>query len=177
MKNKNIILMGFMGSGKTTVGKILSKDFMYKFFDTDTEIEKKTGMTVSDIFDKYGESRFRELEIEVVEEISEEENAVISTGGGIVLNECNMKNLCKKGYIVYLEASSEKIYDNLKDDTTRPLLANLNSQQEKLKKIQELLSKREPLYCRYSQLTVETTGKALEQSIEYIKTHIFKEDK
>ena len=170
--HSNIVLIGFMGSGKTTVGRMLSEYLEYDFLDTDCEVEKIAGMAVGQIFENYGESRFRNLEIQVVEAASKNDKIVISTGGGIVLNERNIINLSKKGYIIYLKADVEKIYNNLKDDNTRPLLASVNSYSEKIEKIEKLLSVRENLYDSCSQLCVDTVDKNLEQCFEYIKKSI-----
>jgi len=108
----NIILTGFMGSGKSTCGKILSELIKMKFIDTDKMIEDRTGLTVSQIFEQYGEKKFREIESSVIEEVSKRDGYVIATGGGVVLSTQNMDNLRKSGKIIYLHISYKKTYRN-----------------------------------------------------------------
>ena len=152
---QNIIMVGFMGSGKTTAGKRVAKKLGYKFFDTDKYIEEKEGISINEIFALKGEPYFRSLELEVAREISEGENMVIGTGGGMVKNDEIMKLLKSNGVAVYLKASPEKIAKNLRNDNSRPLLAG----GDKLEKIKELLAERENLYIKNADITVETDKK------------------
>lgn len=144
---KNIVLTGFMGSGKTTVGKIIAETLNIDFIDTDSEIIKKLNLPIDEIFKRFGEEKFREVETEVTYELSQVENAVISTGGGIVLKKENIENLRKNGIIYYLHASPDIIFQRLSKDNTRPLLQN----NDKLKTIIRLLNIRIPYYknCDY----------------------------
>lgn len=120
----NIILVGYMGCGKTTVGKNVAKNKSFTFIDTDEMIEKQQGKKISEIFDKNGEAAFRDMETEYLKQLlgSNQENLVISTGGGMAVREENRKLLAKLGRVIYLKVSPEVVYDRLKTDTTRPLL-------------------------------------------------------
>lgn len=138
MKGKNIILLGLMGSGKSTVCAKISKKYKLNFLDFDDFIEREQEMSVADIFSQYGEKYFRELESELILKISNFENYVISTGGGIVENFENIEKLRKTGILFYLEATPETLYSRIKDDNTRPLLFCDNP----LLKMQELYEKR-----------------------------------
>lgn len=122
LNHRNIIFTGFMASGKTVVGKALAEKLGRKFIDSDGEIEKKCGMSIPEIFEKYGEEYFRKVEAEIIKDLSHENNAVISTGGGVVLNCDNIANLRKNGTVVNLEPERSVIIERLsQDDGTRPL--------------------------------------------------------
>lgn len=134
-----------MGCGKTTVGKELAKRLNFSFVETDYLIEKQENKTINQIFNIWGEQYFRKLERETCLKVSSFKNCVISTGGGIVKCEENIINLKKTGTIIYLRATPEKIYENLKYDNKRPLLKT----KDKFKTICTLLDEREPLYRKY----------------------------
>ncbi len=139
----NIVLTGFMCVGKTSVGKKLSELLNYEYLDTDSIIEAKTSMRISEIFEKYGEPYFRDIESKIVEEVSQLDKKVISTGGGVVLNKANMINLRKNGIIINLTATPDTIYERLKKQPgIRPLLNKPSPKEE----INKLLSFREPYY-------------------------------
>lgn len=140
----NIVLTGFMGTGKTVVGKLLAEKLSYQYIDTDESIEKDTGLKISEIFKNKGESYFREAESKVIILVSMLDKAVIATGGGVPLNKDNMKELEKTGKIVCLRAKPETIYERLKGDSTRPLLKKPDPMLE----IKELLQSREKYYKR-----------------------------
>lgn len=148
---KNIILCGFMGSGKSTIGKQLSEKLGTGFIDTDIYIEQKEGMTISQMFEKYGESYFRQKEKEVCEELSNLQRMVISTGGGTLLSDDNMKALKKNGVIFLLNVSSRTVLTRLKNDTTRPLL----QREDKEKAVKMMLSSRTPLYNRAADYVID----------------------
>lgn len=136
----NIILTGFMGSGKSTYGKMLSDITGMKFIDTDKLIEEKTGFTVTEIFTRYGEKRFREIESNIIEEVSDMDGCVIATGGGAVMSSQNMENLRKNGKIIYLRISYDKAMERTgKNIETRPLI-------HKGKDIKKIYNDRQELY-------------------------------
>ena len=123
---KNIVLIGLMGSGKTTIGKKLAEKLNMNFLDTDELIAIKAQKSIKLIFEEEGELFFRDLESEVIESVSKQENIVISTGGGAVLKEENINNLKKNGVLFHLFAPAEELFERIKDDTERPLINTAN---------------------------------------------------
>ena len=160
-KKSNIVLIGFMGCGKSSVGKRIAVNYNKKFIDTDSEIQCMCGMSINDIFKKYGESYFRKLERNYCKLAALNSGYIIATGGGIIKDENNIENLKLNGTIVYLRCSAEKIYRNIKNDNTRPLL---NGADDKLALICSLLEEREPLYSKYSDFTIDISSMRLEES-------------
>ena len=148
---KNLILCGFMGSGKSTIGKLLSEKLGARFIDTDSYIEQKEGMTISEMFEKYGEDYFRQRELETCEALSQLQKTVISTGGGTLLREENLRALKKNGVVFLLNISSRTVLNRLKNDTTRPLL----QQEDKEKAVKMMLTKRTPLYNRAADYVID----------------------
>ncbi|MCJ8342506.1 MAG: shikimate kinase [Cetobacterium sp.] len=146
----NIALIGFMGSGKTTVGKILARYLDMKFIDIDRAICAREKKTIPEIFEEKGEDYFRRLERLIIEEESSENNIVIATGGGVIIDNENIKNLKKTSYVVYLDCDVETIYQRVKRNKNRPLL-NVENMYEK---IEELYNKRRTLYSISSDLTI-----------------------
>ena len=151
MKKKNIILCGFMGSGKSTIGKQLAERLGMRFVDTDLYIEQKEGISISQIFAEKGEEYFRELELEVCEELSVLKSTVISTGGGTLLKDANVKAIKKNGTVFLLNVSSSTVLMRLKNDTTRPLL----QRDDKEKAVKMMLSQRTPLYNRAADYVID----------------------
>ncbi len=139
---KNIVLTGFMGTGKTEVGRALAQLKGLKLIDVDNEIENSEKMTINDIFEEFGEEKFREIETEMIEKVSREENVVISTGGGAVLKQQNMDALKKTGIVICLMATPETILERTGNSDERPLL----KVEKPLEKINELLQFRRPYY-------------------------------
>ena len=133
---KNIVLIGLMGSGKTTIGKKVAEKLNMKFVDTDELITQKAKKSIKLIFAEDGELFFRDLESEVIEEASRQENIVISTGGGVVLREENIDNLKKNGILFHLFAPAEELFERIKDDSERPLI-NTENPVKTLKTIQD----------------------------------------
>lgn len=146
---ENIALIGFMGSGKTTVGRQLARALEMKFVDIDKLIVEREGRTIPEIFETEGEAYFRRLESQIVEEESRDNNVVISTGGGVIIDNANIKNLQKSSFVVYLNCSIECVYQRVKRRKNRPLL----NVEDILTTITELHQSREKLYrisCDYS---------------------------
>jgi len=168
----NIALIGFMGTGKTAVGKVLSEKLGKQFFELDPLIEQKARKTIPEIFKGDGEIAFRELEIEVTKDISREKNAVIACGGGVVLNKINIDRLRKESVIVYLTASPKVILERTANDAEeRPLLKVADP----ARTIRELLRFRRPFYERAADITINTSKldikSIVEQIIAKIKQH------
>jgi shikimate kinase len=150
-----IALIGFMGTGKTVVGKLLAQKLVKDYIELDAEIEKEAGKSVVSIFREDGEARFREMETEMVGRAAGRQNAVIACGGGIVLNKENISRLKQEYVIVCLTASQEEIFKRTSEDSnTRPLLAVA----DRKKKIRELLELRRPLYEQAADITIDTSG-------------------
>lgn len=149
-QNMNIVLCGFMGCGKTTVGRVLAKRTGMPFVDMDNYIEEKVGMTVSEIFAKYGEDHFRNLEHEAAKELAEKNGCVISAGGGTLIYERNVEALRKSCRIVLLDVPLDTIKYRLRNDKKRPLL----QRPDKDKAMQELFDRRMPLYRAAARYTV-----------------------
>lgn len=154
----NIALIGFMGSGKTTVGKVLAKLMDMKFVDIDKIIAANEKKSVAEIFEEKGQIYFRDLEREIIAQESLKNNCVISTGGGSILDNENIKRLRETSFVVYLDCTIECLYQRLKNSTTRPIL---NDTDDKRKLIEELYEKRRFLYEISADFTVkidETTN-------------------
>jgi shikimate kinase len=162
---ENIVLIGFMGSGKTTVGKRLANLLGCTFIDTDLEIELNTGLKISEIFRKYGEKRFRAEEAVVVQRASSASGIVIATGGGVVLQPDNMARLRQTGYIILLEATPEVIAKRIQHQDVRPLL-QINGNPEAL--IERLIAERAPDYSNCD-LKVDTSELNLDQVAAQIR--------
>ena len=154
--SENIILVGPMGVGKTTIGSHLARKLKYDFVDSDTEIEKRTGASISLIFDIEGEEGFRKREAQMIGELTERRHIVLSTGGGSVLDETSRQNLRSRGYVVYLKASVDILYQRLKKSRNRPLMET----EDKQKVIEELMAEREPLYLAVADVTIATDGRS-----------------
>lgn len=159
---ENIILVGYMGSGKTTVGEKIAKEHHMKFLDTDRYIEEVQGMSINELFQQFGEESFRTLETEILQTLETSSyNTVISTGGGIVLKEENRKLLQKMGRVIFLDASSEEIFTRLHGDNTRPLLAG-GSEEEIKHKIETMLERRMPYYMATANAVIQVDGRSVE---------------
>ena len=139
---KNLVLTGFMGTGKTTVGKILAKKLGYRFVDSDIEIERAEQKSISELFDLYGEDGFRDIESRVIAQLSQKNNSVIATGGGAVLRKENIENLRKNGVVILLRTDIDTIASRLADKTDRPLARG-----QSLEELSKRLADREPYYA------------------------------
>lgn len=158
MKN-NIILIGYMGCGKTSLGKKLSYKERIALLDTDKMIEQKQGMTITEIFDKKGEGAFRIMETECLKEIMEySERYVISVGGGLPMKEENRRLLKELGTVVYLRARPDTIYERLKNDTSRPLLRG----DDPKGKIEDMIGQRGPVYELAADCVIDVDEKGYE---------------
>ncbi len=150
MKEIKIFLTGFMTSGKSTIGPILANVFGLNFYDLDKEIEKEENCTIVEIFDKKGETYFRQLEYQVLKKLIEEKGVVISLGGGTITSKVNLDLMKQNGKIIYLKASPKNLYKRLKNKIDRPLFRDLvlgeNKEEDFINKIQDLLDKRKNYY-------------------------------
>ncbi len=160
---KNIIITGFMGTGKSIVAKELARKLKMEYIDTDQIIEKRQGLSISDIFAKYGEKYFREQESKLVKELSKKENMVIATGGGTLLSSDNTRILSQKGKIICLYADSQIIYNRVRRKKDRPLLKGENI----LNKINHLLKERKRMYDNIK-LKIDTTNFTIQEVVDKI---------
>lgn len=162
---KNVVLIGFMGSGKSSVGRQLAHRLAYRFVDTDQMIEQKAGKSISMIMEEGGEKAFRRMEQELLETLKDmPEKNVISTGGGLPIAEGNADILKQAGFVIYLRTRPETVLERLSGDTQRPLLAG----PDKEKKIRGLLEYREPIYEYACHMAVDTDKKGLLELSEEI---------
>lgn len=151
-KKDNIFLVGLMGAGKTTVGRLLAKQLGKTFIDVDHEIEARTGVKIPVIFEIEGEAGFRKREEAVLEELVGRSNTILGTGGGAVLSPRNRDLLRQNGTVVYLRGSPEQLYERTRHDRNRPLLQT----EDPLAKLRELFAIRDPLYREVADLVVDT---------------------
>jgi shikimate kinase len=163
---QNVFLVGLMGAGKTTVGKALAKNLGMTFFDTDLEIEKRSGVRIATIFEMEGEIGFRKREKAMIEELTDKSNIVLATGGGAVLDPSNRAILKKRGEVIYLRASVPDLVQRTKFDRNRPLLQNTNPQV----KLEELFLMRDPLYREVAHHIVDTGNQPVAIIIQKIET-------
>ena len=152
---RNVYLIGPMGSGKTAVGRRLAVLLGKEFFDSDVEIEKRTGVDIRYIFEKEGETKFREREREVIADLTALPDVVVATGGGVILAPANRERLATTGTVVYLETNIETLVRRTKAAKTRPLLMN----DEPRAVLEQLMVVRRPLYEGIADLRVETSGR------------------
>ncbi len=166
---KNIVLTGFMGTGKSEVSRELSRILGWKAVDIDTEIEASRKMTITEIFEQVKEPGVRDIETETIKKFSNSKNVIISTGGGAVLRQENMDSLRENGVIVCLTARAETILKRTNKNNDRPLL----QVDDPLKKIKELLDFRKPYYAK-ADIMIDTEGKTplqvAEEIIEKVKS-------
>lgn len=153
-----------MGSGKTAVGKILARSLGFRFFDSDAEIEERTGVDIPYIFEKEGETGFREREREVIDALTQLQEIVVATGGGAVLMPENREHLASRGCVVYLRTGVQQQLDRTRHGRHRPLLHTSDPEG----KLRELMAHRAPLYDSIAELTVQTDGRQVRAVAEEI---------
>jgi shikimate kinase len=161
---RSVFLIGPMGSGKSAVGKQLARALHAPFYDSDTEIEHRTGVDIPFIFEKEGEAGFRAREREVIAALTAIEPVVIATGGGAILAPENRRHLAERGVVVYLEASVAQQVERVRHGRHRPLLHNV----EPAEKLADLMAVREPLYTEIADLRVGTDGRKVQQVVDLI---------
>lgn len=159
----NICLIGFMGAGKTSVGRLVAEQLQFHYLDTDEMIQAATGKTIGDIFSANGEPAFRALEEKAVQELAGKTRTVISAGGGLPVNPANLDSLKSHALIVCLWASPAKIWERVKNQTHRPLLRDAEPQQ----KIRELLAARAPSY-RQADILLNTDSRSLREVAQQV---------
>lgn len=153
--NPNLVLIGYMGTGKTTVGRQCARALGFRFVDTDKTVERRAGRSISQVFAEDGEPMFRQMEKEAIREAALRVHVVIATGGGAVLDADNVRALRSSGVVVWLCVGAEEIARRCRGRTTRPLLADAP---DLLERVRVMLAEREPYYRAAADAVVETTG-------------------
>lgn len=156
----NIFLVGMMGAGKTTVGKLLAQQLGKTFVDSDEEIQQRTGVTIPHIFDVEGEAGFRQRETNVIQDLVRLDNMVLATGGGAVLNGQNRDALRGNGIVIYLRSSVHDLWQRTRHDRNRPLLQTADPRAT----LKDLYEQRDPLYSQVADLVI-STGKQSAHSL------------
>ena len=162
----NIFLIGLMGAGKTTVGKLIAKNLGKTFYDTDHVIEQRTGVKIPTIFELEGEAGFRKRETEALIELAHLDNIVLATGGGAIIAPENRDILRQYGYVIYLRANVNELYLRTRNDKNRPLLQNVDAKA----KLEQLFHARNPLYTETSDLIVDTGHQPVAVIVHKIET-------
>ena len=170
-KPNNIVLIGPMGSGKTTVGRRLAENLKIDFYDTDHEIIDKTGVSIDHIFDVEGEEGFRKRETDVLKELCIKPNIVLATGGGAVILKKNRELIKNSGSVIYLSSSVDQILRRTSKSKTRPLLENSSNRR---KTISDIIDSRDTFYRDVATIIINTNGKKLIEIISEIQTHLAK---
>ena len=159
---RKIYLVGFMGSGKSAIGRRLSYYLKMPYYDMDHEIVRQQGMTIPEIFEKYGEQRFREIETEFLRDFRDEA-CIISTGGGVAMNAENRKIMRRTGLVFFLDARFDDIYVRIRHDKNRPIVQKTTE-----KELEELYNSRRKFYREAGHIQVLTANRTLRQIVEYI---------
>jgi shikimate kinase len=153
----NVYMVGMMGAGKTTVGRMLARKLRLRFVDSDLEVEARCGVKVPVIFDLEGEAGFRAREAQVIAELTSLTGILLATGGGVVLDVRNRERLAQTGTVIYLRARPEDLYRRVRGDRNRPLLAT----PDPLGRLRELYAQRDPLYQEVAHITVDTGSQGI----------------
>ena len=161
MRYSRIVLIGFMGSGKSRIGRQLAARLGMRFLDTDAMIEQQEGMSIPAIFEEHGEPYFRQVERRVVEQVAREVNAVVATGGGVVQDPENMKRLKQDAFTVWLQVDPDTVMARTRGGQGRPLLQEPDPRQ----RILELMAQRESLYRAHADLAVDTAASSPEEVV------------
>lgn len=168
---KNIILVGLMGAGKSTIGRNLAKQLNKEFYDSDRVIEERTGVDIATIFEIEGEQGFRDREEQVIDELCLMGNIVLATGGGSILREANRKNMKKYGHVIYLCTTAELLYSRIRFDKSRPLMQT----DRPLDTLTQLLKVREPYYKEVADSVISTgkqkAGLIVKRVLEALKNY------
>ena len=171
-KQDSVFLVGPMGAGKTAVGLQLARDLGVEFLDSDAEIERRTGVDITFIFEKEGENGFREREKEVIADLAQRDNVVLATGGGAILAADNRRILGSRGIVVYLKTSVKHQLDRTQHNQKRPLL--INDEPETV--LTSLMKVRGPLYEKLANISVDTKGQRVKTVVKQIKTLLQQQD-
>lgn len=165
---RNIFLVGLMGAGKTTVGKLLAKRLKKSFLDSDREIQNRTGVAIPVIFEIEGESGFRSREAAVLQELTGMEDIVLATGGGAVLSPENRQLLSRRGTVVYLRATVDELWARTRHDKNRPLLQT----EDPRARLEELMAQRDPLYREVADIIIDTGTQSVYALVRHLERQL-----
>jgi shikimate kinase len=168
IRPQNIFLVGPMGAGKSTIGRQLASSLGYDFQDSDQEIQRRTGVDISTIFEFEGEEGFRNRERQVIEDLAQQDNIVLATGGGAVLVAENRQQLAARGFVIYLHCSPEQQYARTSRDRNRPLLDTEDPKQ----KLKDLMAEREPIYRQVADMVVSTERRGTSSVVKEIRRRL-----
>lgn len=161
----NIFFVGLMGAGKTTVGKLLAKRLGKTFYDSDHEIESRTGVNIPVIFELEGEAGFRKRETMAIEELTAMHDIVLATGGGAVLSKQNRENLSQHGTVIYLRATVTELWHRTKNDKNRPLLQT----DDPRAKLEKLYTERDPVYREIADIIIDTGDQSVGSIVQHLE--------
>jgi shikimate kinase len=161
----NIFFVGLMGAGKTTVGKLLAKRLGKTFYDSDHEIESRTGVNIPVIFELEGEAGFRKRETMAIEELTAMHDIVLATGGGAVLSKQNRENMSQHGTVIYLRATVNELWHRTKNDKNRPLLQT----DDPRAKLEKLYTERDPLYREIADIIIDTGDQSVGSIVQHLE--------
>lgn len=168
MRLQNIFLVGPMGAGKSTIGRQLAEALSFEFKDSDQEIQRRTGVDIPTIFEFEGEEGFRQRERQVIAELTGEDNIVLATGGGAVLDADNRRELAARGVVIYLYCSPEQQFSRTSRDRNRPLLDT----EDPLERLRELMEVRDPLYRQVADMVVSTEKRGTSSVVKEIRRRL-----
>jgi len=169
IRPQNIFLVGPMGAGKSTIGRQLAEALGYRFLDSDQEIQRRTGVDISTIFEYEGEAGFRQRERQILEELAQHDGIVLATGGGAVLSPENRQCLAARGFVIYLHCSPEQQHARTARDRNRPLLAGAA---DPLDKLREIMAEREPIYRQVADMVVSTERRGTASVVKEIRRRL-----
>ncbi len=169
----NIVLIGFMGAGKSTVARCLKEQLGMEIVEMDQEIERQQSLSIPEIFEQYGEAYFRNLETKLLIEMQKKNGVILSCGGGVVMREENVREMKKNGYVVLLTAAPQTIYERVKENDDRPLLKG----RKNVEYIAQLMETRREKYEAAADLVLQTDGKSVPQICEELIIKLMEMDK
>ena len=162
-----VILVGMMGAGKSTIGRMLAESIGFEFIDADRELEARSGVSIPTIFEIEGEDGFRRREAALLDELSQRAGIVLATGGGAVLDDDTRQRLHERGLVIYLRTSADEVFRRTRRDKSRPLLQTGNPRE----RIDQLLKEREPLYAAAAHLTFQSAAANPKRLVERLLAH------
>lgn len=167
MAANSVFLVGMMGAGKTTIGRLLADAIGFEFVDADRELEARSGVSIPTIFEIEGEPGFRRREVALLDELSQLPRIVLATGGGALLDPATRQRLRARGLVIYLRASADEVFRRTRRDKSRPLLQTANPRE----RIEQLLAEREPHYAETAHLTFQSAASNPKRLLERLVAH------